>query len=461
MGFLRGFSIALSANGIAFVLTFINYKLIYMYLSEADNGVFFLLMRSSMLLSLFFGDWLRLSSMNIAGSDRNIVPVLSANGFWYSVSLAIVLTVLFSCVASHRALGFSSLLDKTVSGVPLLYLPVIIVVGTALIARNNWQSLLLVNHRMFSYSFTFVLWVIVFLALDFFFLVIFKYGLNFVVVALIIATIASAVWAFGSWRGYSRIVPSNRHTFRPSWNVFSMSGKIGMRAWVAVLGMFLMINVHTFAIQPLAATPAEGLVMVAIFSICFRVFQLFQRGADVAGTVLYSHVVQVDDKTSSTMTMLVSRNIVLVSVVFAFTCALVGKTLIHVISSTGYVVAYVPLLIMLPGIVAVNAGSVINNYYWGRTYPLKIITAPYIATLIGLVLNIVLIPRIGVRGATVSFSVMSVVWLLYQTSWFLRDSGLRVHEVLVPRISDIVLVLSRINQAYHSLRCNASHRRKQ
>ena len=52
-----------------------------------------------------------------------------------------------------------------------------------------------------------------------------------------------------------------------------------------------------------------------------------------------------------------------------------------------YLPAYYPLLIMLPGICAANAGSVINNFYWGRNYPLKIIAVPYIFTLFALGLD--------------------------------------------------------------------------
>ncbi|MFC1528668.1 lipopolysaccharide biosynthesis protein, partial [Candidatus Latescibacterota bacterium] len=235
-------------------------------------------------------------------------------------------------------------------------------------------------------------------------------------------------------------------TFRPSFNVFCMSGKIGVRAWMAVLGMFLMTNIHAFSIKPLTGSSEEGWIMVAMFSVSFRVFSLFQRGADVAGTVLYSHIVQQDDKTGGRMTMLVTRNIILVSVGFAIISALTGKALILIISSSRYMAAYNPLLLMLPGIIAVNAGSVINNYYWGRTYPLKIICAPFFASLIGLGLNIVLVPEIGVSGATLSFSLMSVVWFMYQVAWFVKDSGYKMTEVLVPHLSDVKLVISRINK---------------
>ena len=109
---------------------------------------------------------------------------------------------------------------------------------------------------------------------------------------------------------------------------------------------------------------------------------------------------------------------------------------------------------MLTGIISVNVGSIINNYYWGRTYTMKIIAAPYFAALTGIILNIVLIPRMGVSGATLSFSLMSVVWFIYQITWFLKDSGLRLHQVLVPRLSDVTHVMSRVKKNITGIKIN-------
>jgi len=430
MSFLRGFSIAMGANIIVFVLSFLNNKLIYLLLPESDNGVYFLVMRSALFMALLLGDWLRLSNVNIAGREKELIPVLSANGFWYSLSLGCGLALFF--------LTGARLLPETLFGIPARLLPVVFFVGAALVARNNWQSLLLVSHRMFSYGFTFVLWMGLFLLLDVIFLVILRFGLNFVFAALAIATLVSAVWAFVS------NAVANGHTFKPSLKVLGMSGRIGLRAWIAVIGMFLMTNVHAFSIKPFAGPGMDGLVMVAVFSVGFRIFTLFQRGADVAGTVLYSYVVQESESAASRLTGKVARNILLVSLVFAVFAALAGKALIVVVASSRYMGAYVPLLLMLPGIVSVNVGSVLNSYYWGRAYPLHVILAPYAASAVGVALNMYLIPRMGVGGATFSFSVMCAAWFLYLLGRFVHDTGGRFREVLVPRMSDYERAAARV-----------------
>ncbi|MFC1528787.1 hypothetical protein ACFL5B_02655, partial [Candidatus Latescibacterota bacterium] len=119
----------MGANIVVFVLSFINNKLIYLFLGEAENGIFFLVLRSALFLSLFLGDWLRLSSMNIAGNDKRTIPVLSANGLWYSITLGLVLLISLVLIPP--------VFKGDVFGFPSRYIPLIFVIGIALIARNN------------------------------------------------------------------------------------------------------------------------------------------------------------------------------------------------------------------------------------------------------------------------------------------------------------------------------------
>ena len=422
MGFLRGFSIAMGANLILFVLSFLNNKLIYIILGQEENGIYFLIMRFSFFISLFFGEWLRLTNINIAGRNKRLNPVLSANIIAYTCSV--------SCVLLFTAFFAPSLFTELI---PPQFLFAAIAVGLCLIIRDSFQSLLLVNNHLLRYGTTFVLWGSLFLVLDFIFLVIYDLGLNSVILALIISTVIAALWSLIS------SISVNGFSFRPSLKIFRMSGKMGLRAAFAVSGMFLMINVHIFALSFL-----KGLAMAAIFSVCFRIFQLFQRGSDITGTILYSNVAQNEEKAGYRMTMLVCRNLIFLSAMFAVIGGLLGKYLIIIISSSEYLPAYLPVLFMLPGIVFMNTGSVLNSSYWGRGYPFKVIIAPYIAAAIGLTLDIIMIPEYGASGAALSFSVMSFFWFIYIVEVFRRDSGFKLYEIIMPHYSDVVQIILKI-----------------
>ncbi len=430
MSFLRGFSIAMGANAILFVLSFLNNKLIYISLSQKDNGIYFLVMRFSLLLNLFWGEWLRLTNINIAGRHKHLNPVLSSN--------TIVYTGIIGVILAGTAFYHPGVLKPFFPGLPLYFYCTVVMVSVCFMIKNAFQSLMLVNNRMIRFGTTIVIWGILFLVLDFVFLVVYDLGLQFVIYALIISSAFAALWAFIS------SVTRDGYSLKPSLKVFGMSGKLGARAAVAVLGMFLMINIHTFAIEPLSGKSGDGLVMVGIFSVCFRVFQLFQRGSDITGSILYADVARNAEKAGFKKTMLVCRNIILFSVLFGVFTGLFGKPLIIIIAKSTYLEAYIPLLLMLPGIVAMNTGTVLNSSYWGRGYPFKVIVSSYCAAVVGLVLDIVLIPQYGACGAALSFSVMSVLWFLYILEVFRRDSGFKMSEIVIPHYADIEHIMRRM-----------------
>ena len=430
MGFLHGLSIAMGANAILFVLSFLNNKLIYLYLSPDQNGVFFLIMRYSMLVALVFGEWLRLTNVNIAGVSKSLTRTLAANILVYVLLVIFVLVSVFVL--------FPGASERIFPGVPVVFFGAILAAGICLMIRNLFQSLLLVNNRMFHYGFAFVLWGSVFLLFDILFVIILHRELDAVVAVFVVSSAAAALWALGS------TIRFHGFAWRPSRSVFGRSCRLGVRAAIAVIGMFLMLNVHTFVLEPFARDTGRGLAMVALFSVCFRIYQLFQRGADVIGTILFPTVAQQEAQTGFRTTILVCRNLFWGMVFATIIGGIFGKLIIHIVSDVTYLDAYRPLLVMLPGIVMVTTGSLFNTAYWAQNYPFKVILAPYFATAFGLLLNMVFIPRFGVIGATASFTLMSAVWFLYIILVFKHDSHYRFSELLIPRLADIRYVYGRI-----------------
>jgi len=165
--------------------------------------------------------------------------------------------------------------------------------------------------------------------------------------------------------------------------------------------------------------------------------------------ILLSHVVQEEKPKGFLMTMRVTRNIIFFSVVFSVMVLFIGKSVIRLISSSSYQVAYIPLLLLLPGIVAVNAGSILNNLYWGHGYPYKVILAPFAVTVIGVILDIVLLPVMGVSGVSLSFTVMGLLWCVYMVILFRCDSGYPFQAILLPQREDMMEALSKLRGVLH------------
>ncbi len=433
MSFFKGYTIVMGANIVMLVLSVLNNKLMYVFMEPEANGVFFLILRLSTLGAFLFGDWLRLSNLNISGSTPALIQPLLANTVWYCITLGMLSFIGFRFL--------SPLLPGSVFGVGSVYIPVVIAGAIGLILKDELQAILVGSQRLVHFALTYILFSSVYFGLNILFLVLLGFGLRAVIAAWLTSVAAGAIWAFTALVKFT-----TRFSLRPAMEVLRESRTIGSRALVAMGGMFIMINAHTFAIEPILGSTGATLVMVAMFSVCFRIFQLFQRFSDIASTLIHSRSAREETDGNIRVTVLTARSGVLFSLCVSLVTVCFGKFMILFIADARYTEAYFPLLAMLPGVTAVSAGSILNGYYWGRGYPWKITLAPFAATVFGLVLNWVLMPRIGLTGATLSFSLMNLVWVVYLATVFSHDTGIKFHHVLVPQISDIRLILTRIRR---------------
>ena len=430
MSFLRGLSIVMGANFILLVLSFLNNKLLYVCLDKENNGLYFLILRFSVLISFFSSDWLRLSNMNVAGREINLSKTLVANSIWYCVVVSIILIPLLAV--------FNPLISTFMPGVPLLFIFGAAGVAAFMMVRDNSQSLLLVSNRTVPYGLTHIIGGSILFFLNLIFLVVFHMSLRAVMLAWAISGVAGMMWALLSHmavHGYS---------IKPSWSVFNRTRKLGVRSWLAITGMFFMINIHIFVIGPIIGDPAKAFVMLATFSVCFRIFQVMQRFSDVTSGFLFSKVVQEDSASGYKMTVLTVRHVTLFSLAVSVGAALFGEGLITVISSSQYMSAYIPLLVMLPGMVAINSGCVLNGYFWAHGYPLRIILSPFVVTGTALLLDYLLIGSMGVTGIALSFTVVSVGWMIYTSLYFKKITGATISDLYLPRYSDFAYVAARI-----------------
>jgi len=92
---------------------------------------------------------------------------------------------------------------------------------------------------------------------------------------------------------------------------------------------------------------------------------------------------------------------------------------------------------MLPGVVAAASGSVVNTNLWGRGYPRITVIAPGTALLVNIVLNLLLIPRMGLIGVGLSTSIVYTLWTALIFRHFVHGSSCTIGDLLWIRIADL------------------------
>jgi len=106
--------------------------------------------------------------------------------------------------------------------------------------------------------------------------------------------------------------------------------------------------------------------------------------------------------------------------------------------------------LLLPGIVTFSVARILSMYLLGRNR-LKIdLFASLVGLVATLILDLILIPRYGFRGAAVASSIAYTSGMLFSLTWVVRHSTISLRGLLVPRRGDGALLARRLRASVPS-----------
>ncbi len=153
--------------------------------------------------------------------------------------------------------------------------------------------------------------------------------------------------------------------------------------------------------------------------------------------VLLPRLTAMEDEDAQEVTPLVSRNTLLISALAALGVIAVAPLAIPILfGGEFYPEALLPLVLLMPGIVAASATRVLGSYLFSRGRIVYNTLATFIALGVTIALDLVLIPVIEVNGAALASSIAYVCALVATVYWYGRVSGRPAGEALAWRPSD-------------------------
>jgi O-antigen/teichoic acid export membrane protein len=123
-----------------------------------------------------------------------------------------------------------------------------------------------------------------------------------------------------------------------------------------------------------------------------------------------------------------------------------GRLVVPLAYGSDYVGSIAPLLALLPGVVAVGLTRPITAILVRLDRPLVLSAICILALVVNVSLNLVLIPVLGVVGASVASSVAYAAQALAYTSWLLRETPLRLAD-LRPTRRDLILLATVVRRS--------------
>ena len=266
-------------------------------------------------------------------------------------------------------------------------------------------------------------------------LVVLRRGVTELVLALLAAELLVAVavvpWVFGG-----RPV---RVSFDPA--VARKLLSYGLRIYVFTVLLFLNYRLDVALLRQLA-----DLEQVGYYATSVGIAEILWAVPTSLSFVLFPSVVSAEHQRRNRVTSTVARITLGLMTLVAVALALLAYPAIRVLYGTAYLPAVPSLLALLPGVVAMSLQQVLGTDVSGRGRPAMVTLAAASGIPINLALNLWWIPQYGAVGAawasTVSYTLVTVLVL----GFFVRISSVGVGAVLLPRVSDLREIGSRLNR---------------
>lgn len=203
---------------------------------------------------------------------------------------------------------------------------------------------------------------------------------------------------------------------RPDVSVFRSTLGFGFRAYVTALAGYLVLRIDVLLVGSIAGEEATGL-----YSVVVAMADLVLLLPTVIGTLLFPRLSAV---TNPHERWHKARRAAWIATGAMFGIAvvsgLVAGPVIRLLYGADFEAAAPAFVVLLPGLVAMGINVILMNYLASTGMPLITVISPIVAGVINIVLNLVLVPRYGIEGAswasTVSYTSMLVFSLAYFAS---------------------------------------------
>lgn len=246
--------------------------------------------------------------------------------------------------------------------------------------------------------------------------------------AVVAANGVAQGFAFVVALGVVRIAPG-----RPSGELLRQCVRYGVFGFSANLVHFLNLRLDFFLLSVIRSPAAVG-----VYSVAVTMAELLGRIPAAASTILLPRVAS-GAPGGVAFTTRVARIVLLASIAGGLVLAAVGSFLITLFFGDDFSGAYTPLLLLLPGTVALALANVLTSDLAGRGAPAILLYGSLIGLALTVVLDLLLIPAYGASGAALASTISYVVATIFIVVVFSRRHRMRAGELLVPRRADFRL----------------------
>jgi O-antigen/teichoic acid export membrane protein len=246
-------------------------------------------------------------------------------------------------------------------------------------------------------------------------------------------TAASAAYTVAPLRRFS--LRLHRSTLRTLLRFGSLSYLGNLTAYVNYRFDVLIVNLFA------------GVRQVGLYAVGASLAEVVWFVTNAAALVLAPRVASGRTEDADRVTEAVARVVALLTLAAAIALAIMAPFAVVLFFGADFAESTWAVWLLLPGIVTFSVSRILSMYLLGRN-KLKIdLMAATVGLAVTLVLDFLLIPVYGFRGAAVASSIAYTSAMLVNLVWVVRHSTITPANLLVARPADLRMLLRRLREA--------------
>jgi len=385
------------------VLSVASSVIIARWLGPSGKGLVGLALLVPGMMVLFLGAGIEVANVYFTASRRLDIASLAAN----SVGFALLATIVGFGVAVGLVTG--GWLEIVVPGVPIwLYLTAMMGLPVGLLS-GYFTALLRGLQRIMAVNIVNLAQGGGSLALGLLLVAGFQLGPLGAVLASIGAGAISLLAAGILLRRYGG-------TFVPRWDSSVMRSTLsfGLKGYVCNTLTFLNYRLDMFIVNYFVGSAGVG-----IYSVAVGLAELLWRLPNAVGFVLMPKAAETPAEHMNRFTPRVLRITMALTALGALSLVFLGRSLIQIIYASAFVDAYVPMLVLLPGVVLFGGAKVLTIDIGGRGHLGYNSINDGLVLIVTVVLDLILIPRYGVTGAALASSIAYMIAFILSLAFYI------------------------------------------
>ncbi len=416
MRFIKIFSLSLFSQAFVLLAGFVNSIIITRQLNLEGRGQYALTMGIITVFSLIFGDGLYRSNTYLISLNRKNLSRLISN--------SIVVVGIFGLILLATSVFIKgSILERILPGVDftLVFIAIISVIPVIFIRSFTGLFLGLQHYKFFNLLV--ISPIVLYTLLN---LTLFWHSGFTPYHILVNYLIAMAILSAGAFLLMFRVEPFR---FRTDRNLGKKSIETGLKSVASTISLFLLFRVDIFLINYFLGTKQAGLYSIAVL-----LSELLQKLANTSGTVIFPKIAgETKIERGRRLSLRVVLFVFIIGIAFSGILYFFGERIIVLLYTERFAPAAQALYWLLPGTVIMAMGKIFLFSLWGRGFPKITLIVPLSAFFLNVILNLWLIPRLGLAGAAISTSFSYIVFGLSLGIYFLlhreKSNGKTVSEI--------------------------------